>query len=100
MNLRKFFVVKEDHNVYYEDDCEISSSPTSVLVSQKSWSMKEDHNHIYKDDPVGSSPALGQVPYLDAVVASPPAVPQMVVLFLWAYMMDRSMDFNILTYPG
>ena len=54
-------MVKEDHNVYYEEDFEISSSPTSLLMSQI-WSMKDDHNHIYKVDPGGSSPALGQVP--------------------------------------
>ena len=88
--------------------------------------MKDDHNHIYKDDPGGSSPALGQVPdvqqpttwvakedvfvvkedhnfyYEDycEISSSPPAVPQMVVLFLWAYMMERPMDFNIPTDPG
>ena len=107
-------MVQEDHNNYYENGSEISSSLTAVQRSHQSWLVKED-NYFYKDDPGESSPALVEVPCLqqptpwvakedhnlrDAVVASPSAVPQLLVLSLWAYMVDRPRDCNIPTEPG
>ena len=61
--IHQILVVKENHNVYYEDGCAISSS-TAVLVSQHPWLLKDDHNHMYNDDPGGSSLALDQVLYV------------------------------------
>ena len=115
LNTFEVFVVKEDHNTYYEDDPGKSSSLTAVQVTQHPWLVKEDNNYFYKDDPGESSPALVEVlclqqptPWVakedhnlrDAVVASPPAVPQLVVLSLLAYMVDRPKVEKIPAEPG